>query len=96
MWAVAASIGFCNRLERLSKILTRTYVSMCSLWEMAVKSTPGRRTFAPMSVADAVMHFERAGFELLEIRREHILAVATLPPLHGDPFERLLVAQAIS
>jgi PIN domain nuclease of toxin-antitoxin system len=47
-----------------------------------------------MSVADAVMHFERAGFELLE--REHILAVATLPPLHGDPIERLLVAQAIS
>ena len=69
---------------------------MCSLWEIAIKSMPGRRTFAPMSAADAMMHFERAGFELLEIRAEHILAVANLPPLHGDPFDRLLVAQAIS
>ena len=69
---------------------------MCSLWEIAIKSMPGRRTLAPMSAADAMMHFERAGFELLEIRTEHILAVANLPPLHGDPFDRLLVAQANS
>ena len=40
-----------------------------------------------------MMHFERRGlFELLEIRAEHILAVANLPPLHGDPFDRLILS----
>jgi PIN domain nuclease of toxin-antitoxin system len=36
----------------------------------------------------------RNGFRLLPMEHPHVLAVATLPPIHGDPFDRLLIAQA--
>lgn len=42
------------------------------------------------------MLFQRFGYELLSITPRHAAAVETLPPHHGDPFDRLLVAQALT
>lgn len=96
IWAVAAS----RKLSQATKALIEdahsdVYVSICSLWEIAIKSTPGRSSLAPIPLPDAIMLFENAGFSLLEIKTEHLLQVANLPPIHGDPFDRLLVAQAL-
>jgi PIN domain nuclease of toxin-antitoxin system len=75
---------------------TEIWVSYCSLWEMAVKSAPGRRAIAPVPVRQAIDLFERAGFQLLAISVQHMEAVAALPMLHRDPFDRFIVAQAIA
>ena len=68
--------------------------SVLSLWEIAIKSALGREDFATdakrlrgVLLAD--------GFLELPIAAEHCFAVAELPPLHRDPFDRLLIAQAI-
>lgn len=71
-------------------------VSAASLWEIAVKfrlrrGAPGDM---PLSAADAALEFEAAGFELLTITPQHALTVADLPPIHADPFDRMLIAQA--
>jgi len=71
------------------------YVSRASLWEMAIKISLGRLRVDLARFVDAV---ESQGFEWLEIRNHHLLAVAELPTFddHKDPFDRLLVAQSLT
>lgn len=70
------------------------FVSRASLWEIAIKIANGRLR---LDVAKFVRSVEKHGFEWLDIRNEHILAVASLPTFedHRDPFDRMLVAQAV-
>lgn len=49
----------------------------------------------PVSAAQALQGFSDAGYELLNIRPEHGVAVARLDSIHNDPFDRMLVAQAL-
>jgi PIN domain nuclease of toxin-antitoxin system len=68
--------------------------SAASLWEVAIKAGLGRADFA----ADAgVLRRGLAdnGYEELAVAGAHAAAVATLPALHRDPFDRMLVAQAL-
>ena len=69
--------------------------SAASIWEVAIKAGPGRIDFAvrPDEVARAAVV---AGFAELPIRAEVAARVADLPPHHLDPFDRLLVAQAMA
>ena len=50
----------------------------------------------PISAQEAIGYFEEAGFELLDISTEHAAGTDDLPSLHGDPFDRILVAQALA
>ena len=72
------------------------FVSSCSLWEIAIKSKIGRASSLPVDAAMARDIFTRASFDILDITVEHILAVEHLPNLHGDPFDRLIIAQAVA
>lgn len=69
------------------------YVSSASLWEAAIKYQLGRLSVAPERLAEAVT---ASGFVELPITFQHAVAVANLPALHRDPFDRILIAQAIS
>ncbi len=65
-------------------------MSAASLWEAAIKVSAGR-----LSVPENLLELiESSGFEELPVTFRHALAVAELPRHHGDPFDRLLVAQA--
>jgi PIN domain nuclease of toxin-antitoxin system len=66
-------------------------VSTASLWEIAVKRALGKLT-APGDLPDQI---EAAGFAWLSIHAEHAWKVRDLPGHHRDPFDRLLVAQAL-
>ena len=55
-----------------------------------------RRSEMPISATDAIRLFHEAGYEELSISANHTAMVETLPPLHADPFDRLLVAQALT
>jgi PIN domain nuclease of toxin-antitoxin system len=67
-------------------------VSAVAFWEMAIKRAL-RKLDAP---EDLLPQIEGAGVELLPITPRHADLVASLPPHHRDPFDRLLVAQAMS
>ena len=69
-------------------------VSATSVWEIAIKHALGRGDM-PISGQEAVDYFGQAGYELLPIMPEHAAAVENLPAHHQDPFDRLLVAQAL-
>lgn len=69
------------------------HFSVASLWEVAIKSGLGRDDFSvdPRLLRRALLEH---GYTELEITGAHVVAVDLLPPIHGDPFDRLLVAQA--
>jgi PIN domain nuclease of toxin-antitoxin system len=70
-------------------------VSAVSVWEIAIKHSLQRGDM-PVSGAQALQFFIEAGYGLLPVTATHAAAVEGLPSLHADPFDRLLVAQALS
>ena len=68
-------------------------VSVASLWEVAVKSGLGRTDFKvePRLLRRGLLE---NGYGELEVTGAHAAAVDLLPPIHTDPFDRILVAQA--
>jgi PIN domain nuclease of toxin-antitoxin system len=68
------------------------YASAASIWEISIKSALGKLAANPSDILAAIAP---AGFILLSITGEHAAKVVELPPLHKDPFDRLLVAQSL-
>jgi PIN domain nuclease of toxin-antitoxin system len=67
-------------------------VSSASVWEIAIKRWLGKLE-APDELVETVSD---EGFVFLAVTPAHAWRVATLPPHHGDPFDRLLAAQALT
>lgn len=96
VWAVDAP----NRLPRgvrsaIEDPRNLVSLSVASIWEAGTKARLGRLTLSrPIDVIidDAL---EGLNFSVLDVRLRHVIRVIGLPPLHGDPFDRMLVAQAI-
>lgn len=72
---------------------TEVFLSVASAWEIAIKSATGRLELegpAETYVPERIRHH---GFGVLPVQLDHALRAGTLPRHHGDPFDRLLVAQ---
>ena len=94
LWTVYGSRKLPARVSRLFRDgRHQFYYSAASLWEIAIKAARGREDFAADTgaVRDAL---EENGFHELPVAGQHAVTLATLPPLHGDPFDRMLIAQA--
>lgn len=76
--------------DRIAEADNLVYVSAATAWEIAVKRASGKLV-APGDIAGWI---ERSAFSDCPIEVEHAVASAELPPHHGDPFDRLLIAQA--
>jgi len=70
------------------------YVSSASGWEIAIKYAIGKLMLPSKPLVYVPSRISRGGFGQLDISMEHVLATGALPPLHDDPFDRLLIAQA--
>ena len=70
-------------------------MSPLSAYELRFKALKGLLPGGDLLAADINEAAERAGFRLLPLSLEHALAAGAPPPPHRDPFDRLLVAQAI-
>ena len=81
--------------ELLEDPATDVFFSAASIWEIAIKAALGRADFAvrPEEIAAAAV---RDGFAELPVRSDAVALVARLPLHHRDPFDRLLVAQAVT
>ena len=67
-------------------------VSVVSLWEITLKARIGKLNADIREIFEAI---DRQGFVSIEIRRVHLVTLAGLPVHHRDPFDHLLIAQAI-
>lgn len=80
----------------ISSARSRVFVSTATAWECAIKFQAGKLPQAAALIAAFRPLLQRAGFDLLDMSLEHILAAGALPSFHGDPFDRVLAAQALS
>ena len=92
LWAITGSTRLTRATRRLMESADEVYVSAASVWEIAIKAGLGKVEADPDAVAAAI---EPSGFLELPVHAAHAARVARLPPHHHDPFDRLLVAQAL-
>ena len=81
--------------ELIEDSSTRVAVSVASLWELMLKALGGR-----LRLPSAPEHFlldsvAEAGFAVVAVHERHVAALPELPAIPGDPFDRMLVAQAL-
>lgn len=78
-------------VERLSKDPSQVFVSTMVPWEMCIKQTIGKITFD-----DRVLDIKTGtGFNTLYIEPDHAITTRELPLIHRDPFDRIMLAQAL-
>jgi PIN domain nuclease of toxin-antitoxin system len=71
------------------------FVSRASIWELSAKTARGRLAMPESSVRFLLERIEQTGMTIIPIEDAHILRTETLPHHHSDPFDRLIVAQAM-
>ncbi len=84
------SVSLRSQIENNDNLL-----SIASVWEMAIKYSIGKLTLAPSFNEFIEQQIITNGIELMPITLEHIAVITTLPLHHRDPFDRMLIAQAI-
>jgi PIN domain nuclease of toxin-antitoxin system len=92
LWALTSPSRLPPRARKLIAA-NHVYVSAASIWEISIKAALGKLRADPAEVLDALAP---AGFIELAITGAHGARVRSLPLLHRDPFDRLLVAQALT
>ena len=95
LWAIVDDPAFPPRVRKLlAESGAEAYFSAASVWEVAIKNGLPRRSLG--IPADAFRReFLAAGFRELPVASRHAAAVESLPHRHEDPFDRILLAQAI-
>ncbi|MEU4791800.1 type II toxin-antitoxin system VapC family toxin [Micromonospora chalcea] len=92
LWAITgdATLGveFLDRLRHDPDV----FLSPVSLWEITIKQQAGKLS-GPPDLAERVRDM---GFRELPVTHDHAITAGRLPPHHRDPFDRMLVAQAVT
>lgn len=99
LWAIAGSKRLSARArDIIAAPENAIHVSAASLWEIAIKHALKRKGAGamPISAAQAHTYFAAAGYAILPISPQHVVALEALPSLHADPFDRMLIAQSAS
>lgn len=92
LWAVSGSSLLKPAVRGLIESADEVYLSAASVWEVAIKARLGKIDADPRELAAAI---DASGFLELPVSAAHAAEVATLELHHNDPFDRLLIAQAL-
>lgn len=95
IWTISSSDKISERAKRaMSQSRAALFVSVVSIWEIVLKHQAGRLLLQTdlEEVVDQILY--RSPWIILPMSAEHLPLLASLPMLHKDPFDRLLIAQA--
>src|SRR5438874_13023126 len=98
------SFGSLSGIKRLSVVArslieesaNKSFVSAATLWEIAIKTSLGRLILTAPFEEVITEQLRINGFQILPIEAEHLKRLVDLPFHHRDPFDRLLIAQAMA
>jgi len=93
LWSVTDDRKLTKAARKLILDADDVFVSSASIWEASIKAGLGK---LDVDVNLLVSEIEASGFSELPVRAVHAAMVRDLPDIHRDPFDRLLVAQALS
>lgn len=92
VWTMADDARLGPRVRAAIRSADDVFVSAASIWEIAIKRARGRLTVPD----DLIDRARGAGYETLPVTSDHGWLAGSLPLHHGDPFDRMIVAQAIA
>lgn len=95
LWVAAGSVRLSSPARKLvSDPTNEPTFSVASIWEVALKHAKGLASFQvdPILLRNALF---QNGFTEIEVSGRHVVAISNLPVIHKDPFDRLLIAQAM-
>ena len=93
IWTVLDSDSLSLKARQIMLGASEIFVSAASIWEIAIKARIGKLEGNPDEFVEAI---EESGFRELMISSRHAAKVHELPLYHRDPFDRLLIAQALT
>lgn len=82
--------------EAIFSAQNSVFVSVASIWELQIKILLGKLTLVDSIEKALKVEQETNNLRVLSLDVSHILGLATLPRIHKDPFDRILVSQAIN
>lgn len=86
----SAAVGYFNNPH------CTIYLSVVSVWEVAIKSGNGKLTLSA-DIHQVILDIQKRNpLQILPVELPHSLAIRTLPKIHKDPFDRMLIAQAMT
>lgn len=93
IWLLDAPEKLNEAQRRVLASDTQVFLSMASMWEMAIKASLGKLA-PPLLMAET---FRENGFDILEIQQPHVELLKAMPFIddHRDPFDRMLIAQSM-
>ena len=95
LWALAAPERLSPAAREIFETGNVLRLSVASYWEVIIKVRKGQ-----LAISDPVAWWQKAskelGAQVLSIRANHVSALQALPEHHRDPFDRILIAQAIA
>ncbi len=93
IWAIKDDKKLSRKAKSIILNSDETYISSASIWEIGIKINIGKLTLDLSLLLDAI---NKSGFIELPISIEHTIQASQLPSIHNDPFDRMLVGQAIT
>jgi PIN domain nuclease of toxin-antitoxin system len=93
LWWLQDSPKLSEKARTQIQDANEVYVSSASIWEATIKTSIGKLS---VDIDQLVAEISRSGFQELPITAAHAATVARLPDIHKDPFDRILIAQAMS
>jgi len=94
LWAAAGQLPR-RALPYFTNLENTLYFSSASIWEVMIKTSLNRRDFR-IDPALLYQGLVDNGYKELNITSNHVLHMANLPHIHKDPFDRILIAQALA
>lgn len=95
LWAITDNPKLPKKArDMIESSKSSVWISAATVWEIAIKHSLGRGDM-PVSSQDALRYFRESGYRFLPVEPEHAAAVEELATHHADPFDRILVAQAL-
>jgi PIN domain nuclease of toxin-antitoxin system len=93
LWIANGDQRLTAKAKKMISASDAVYMSAASLWEISIKVSAGKLTVDVDALTESLFN---AGLIELPVSIEHTKALRALPPVHRDPFDRLLVAQAMT
>ncbi len=96
LWALAENDKLPAKAKELILNKANTIIfSIASMWEIAIKHQIKPEAIS-LSGTQFLHYCEQSGYSRISIKDRHIIELEKLPPIHKDPFDRILIAQAVS
>ncbi len=93
LWIANGDQRLTPKTKKIISAADAVYMSVASLWEISIKVSVGKLAVDVDTLTDSLFN---AGLIELPVSIDHAKALKALPPVHRDPFDRMLVAQAMT